>query len=72
MSDSEDEDEDELGHPQRIEKKGDKVYNDLYFYAWDRKRKNQNHCIFQDNKIRIVPYSRASSKPSMNNVSATE
>ena len=51
---------------------GDEVSNDLDFNAWDRNNKNHIQWVFQDDKIRKIPYSRARSKPSMNNFTATE
>ena len=71
-SEPEEEDEYEQDQPQGIEKKGDKVSNDLDFYAWDRHKKKNINGIFQDDEIRKTPYSRARSNPSMKNVSATE
>ena len=71
-SDSKEEDGDEQYQPHGIEKKGDKVSNDLGSYSWYRQKKKHIHWIFQDDEIRTTPYSRARSKPSMNNVSATE
>ena len=71
-SESEEEDYDEQEQPYRIEKKGDKVSNDLDFYAWDRHNKKHIHWIYQYDEIRTTPYSRARSNPHRNNVSATE
>ena len=71
-SDSEEEYKDEQYHPHNIEKKGDKLSNDLVFNAFDRHKKKHTHWIFQDDDIRTIPHSRARSKLSMNNVSATE
>ena len=71
-SESEKEDEDEQDHPQVIEKKVDKNSNNLDFYAWDRHEKKHNHYVFQDDDIMTTPYSIARSKPSMNNINATE
>ena len=70
-SESEEEDEDEQNQPHRIERKGDKSFNDLNIYAWDRHKKKHIHWNFQDDKISKTPYSRSSSKPSMNNINAT-
>ena len=71
-SSSESEEEDEHDPPLGIENKGDKVSNDLDFYAWDRHKKKHIHWIFQDYAISTTPYSRARSKISMNNLSSTE
>ena len=70
-SESEEEDEDKQDHPQGRENKGDKVSNNLDFYAWDRHKKKQIHWIFQNDEKRKTPYSRSRPKTSMNNVSAT-
>ena len=71
-SESEEEYEDEQDQSHAIEKKGDKVSNNLYFYACDRHKKKHIHWIFQYDEIRTTPYSRDRSMSSMNNVNATE
>ena len=55
-----------------IENKGNKVSNDLDFCDCYRHKKKHIHWVFQDDDKRETPYSRARSKPYMNNVTATE
>ena len=70
-SESEEEDEDKQDHPQGRENKGDKVSNNLDFYAWDRHKKKHIHWVFWDDKKSTTTYSRDRYKPSMKSVSAT-
>ena len=43
---SEEEYEDEQDQPHGIEMKGDKVYNKLDYYAWERRKKKNIRWIF--------------------------
>ena len=66
------EDEDEQDKPQVIEKMGDKVSNNLDFYAWNRHKKKHIHWVFQDDDIRTTTYSRSRYKTFMKNFASTE